>query len=90
MPAGLALVELEGPARLPGGSGLRVILPGGSELHLTSQDAVPWAAALIRELSRPWRNFRIQGASKTVTLCNISEPHFWAFRCIYMQSGGLD
>jgi transposase-like protein len=53
MPAGLALVELEASAQLLGGSGLRVILPGGSELHLTRQDAVPLAAALIRELSRP-------------------------------------
>jgi transposase-like protein len=52
-PAALALVELEAPAERPRDSGLHVILPGGAELRVTSQAAVPLAAALIRELSRP-------------------------------------
>lgn len=53
-PAGLALVEVEGPA-LPchGGGALRVILPGRCEVHVSDRAAVPLAAALIRELSRP-------------------------------------
>jgi len=52
-PAALALVELEVPPALCRDNGLRLILPGGAELHVASQAAVPLAAALIRELSRP-------------------------------------
>ena len=52
-PAALALVELEMPAQRLRDSGLHLILPGGAELQITSQAAVPLAAALIRELSRP-------------------------------------
>lgn len=52
-PATLALVELEAPAALCGDGSLRLILPGGTELHVSSQAAVALAAALIRELSRP-------------------------------------
>jgi DNA-binding transcriptional regulator YiaG len=52
-PAGLALVEVEGPA-LPchGGGALRVILPGRCEVHVSDRAAVPLAVAFIRELSR--------------------------------------
>jgi hypothetical protein len=52
-PAGLALVEVSVPATPCFDHGLRLVLPGGAELHLASQAAVPLAAALIRELSRP-------------------------------------
>jgi transposase-like protein len=52
-PAGLALVEVSVPATRCFDHGLRLVLPGGTELHLASQAAVPLAAALIRELSRP-------------------------------------
>lgn len=52
-PAALALVELEVPAERSRDSGLRLILPGGAELQIASHAAVPLAAALIRELSRP-------------------------------------
>jgi hypothetical protein len=47
------LVELEVPAARCGDNGLRLLLPGGAELQITSHAAVPPAAALIRELSRP-------------------------------------
>lgn len=54
VPAGLALVEVEGPA-LPchSGGALRIILPGRCEVHVSDRATVPLAAALIRELSRP-------------------------------------
>ena len=52
-PAGLALVEVEAPVTPCRDRGLSVTLPSGTELHLASQAAVPLAAALIRELSRP-------------------------------------
>ena len=52
-PAGLALVEVEAPAGPCRDGSLRVLLPGGTELHVASPAAVPLAAALIRELSRP-------------------------------------
>jgi hypothetical protein len=52
-PAGLALVEVEGPSSRPDGDALLLLLPGGTELHVVSHAAVPLAAALIRELSRP-------------------------------------
>jgi hypothetical protein len=48
-PATLALVELEAPAVLCRDGSLLLILPGGSELHVASQAAVPLAAALTRE-----------------------------------------
>ena len=51
-PSGLALVEVEAPAGPCRDGGLCLILPGGTELHLASQAAVPLAASLIRELSR--------------------------------------
>ncbi|WP_367871887.1 hypothetical protein [Luteolibacter sp. Populi] len=46
-------MELETPAVLCRDGSLRLILPGGTELHVAGQAAVPLAAALIRELSRP-------------------------------------
>ena len=48
-----ALAELEAPAMLCRDGSPRLILPGGTELHVASQAAVVLAAALIRELSRP-------------------------------------
>ena len=50
---GLALVEVAAPAAPSRDPGLRVILPGGGEIHVAGLAAVPLAAALIRELSRP-------------------------------------
>ncbi len=52
-PAGLALVEVDAPAGSCRDGSLRVMLPGGAELHVTARSAVPMAAALIHELSRP-------------------------------------
>ena len=42
--------ELDAP---PSAAGIEILLPGGAKLHVASQAAVPLAAALIRELSRP-------------------------------------
>jgi hypothetical protein len=52
-PAGLALVEIEAPSRLPGDGGLLLDLPGGITLRVADQISVPLAAALIRALSAP-------------------------------------
>jgi DNA-binding transcriptional regulator YiaG len=52
-PARLQLVEVEASAVACLDGGLRVVLPGGSELHVTCHSVVPLAAALIRELSQP-------------------------------------
>jgi transposase-like protein len=50
--AALEFVEVEAPAGCRQ-EGLRVMLPGGAELDIGGPAAVPLAAALIRELSRP-------------------------------------
>lgn len=52
-PAGLALVEVEAVEIPCRDNGLRVILPGRCEVHVSDSASVPLAAALIRELSRP-------------------------------------
>jgi hypothetical protein len=52
-PAGVALVEIEVPVTPHLDRGLRLVLPGGAELHLDNHSMVPLAAALVRELSRP-------------------------------------
>ena len=57
-PAGLpapqdwALVEVAVPALRGSAACLTVLLPGGAELRVADSDAVPLAAALIRDLSR--------------------------------------
>lgn len=52
-PADWALVEVDAPAARGSAGGLTVLLAGGTELHIAGHAAVPLAAALIRELSRP-------------------------------------
>ena len=52
-PQDWALVEVALPATRGAAAGLTVLLPGGAELRVAGSDAVPLAAALIRELSRP-------------------------------------
>jgi transposase-like protein len=52
-PQDWALVEVAVPAVRGSAPGLTVLLPGGAELRVAGSDAVPLAAALIRELSRP-------------------------------------
>lgn len=51
-PQDWALLEVSVPAAR-GTAALTVLLPGGAELRVSGSDAVPVAAALIRELSRP-------------------------------------
>lgn len=48
-----ALVEVAVSAPAVHAPGLTVLLPGGAELRITGSDAVPLAAALIRELGLP-------------------------------------
>ena len=56
-PAGLpapqdwALVEVAVPAVRESAAGLTVLLPGGAELRVAVSEAIPLAAALIRELT---------------------------------------
>jgi transposase-like protein len=52
-PQDWSLVEVEAPVAGVSAVGLTVLLAGGTELHVASHAAVPLAAALIRELSRP-------------------------------------
>lgn len=52
-PATLAFVEVAAPAARADEAMLTVRLSGGAEIRVGKVDAIPLAAALIRELSRP-------------------------------------
>lgn len=52
-PDRVTLVQIEAPMPSGHDDGLRLRFPGGIEIHVASRTAVPLAAALIRELSRP-------------------------------------
>ena len=52
-PADWSLIEVETAEAEGSAIGLTVRMSGGTELHISSKAAVPLAAALLRELSRP-------------------------------------